>query len=70
MNSCIMEKNAASCETSKGGTTITRKMRKALSSDPGESLRSLKGALASKKGRGMSFAEIRKAAAEAASTHK
>ncbi len=29
-------------------------------------LRSLKGALASKKGKGMSFAEIRRAAAEAA----
>jgi len=32
-------------------------------------IRSLRGLLASKKGRGMSFAEIRKAAAEAARHH-
>jgi len=56
--------------TSKGQTTIPGKIRKALRDHatirvhPGT--RSLKGVLASKKGKGMSFAQIREAAAEAA----
>jgi antitoxin PrlF len=69
--------------TSKGQTTIPRKIRRALRIKPGDKLeyvvegdhatirvhpgtRSLKGVLASKKGRGMSFAQIREAAAAAA----
>lgn len=68
--------------TSKGQTTIPRKIRRALRIEPGDQLeyvvegdsatirvypgtRSLKGALASKKGTGMSFAQIREAAAAA-----
>lgn len=68
--------------TSKGQTTIPRKIRRALRIKPGDQLeyvvegdratirvypgtRSLKGALASKKGTGMSFAQIREAAAAA-----
>lgn len=68
--------------TSKGQTTIPRKVRKALRIKPGDKLeyavegdhvtvrvhlgtRSLKGLLASKKGKGMSFAQIREAAAKA-----
>ena len=71
--------------TSKGQTTIPRKVRTALRIKPGDSLEyevhgdratirvhpgigSLKGVLASNKGKGMSFAEIREAAAEAATT--
>ena len=67
--------------TSKGQTTIPGKIRKALRIKPGDKLeylvegdhatirvhlgtRSLKGVLASKKG-GMSFAQIREAAAKA-----
>lgn len=67
--------------TSKGQTTIPRKLRKALRIEPGDMIeysfegdhailrvhpgtRSLSGALASKKGKGMSFAEIREAAAK------
>jgi antitoxin PrlF len=69
--------------TSKGQTTIPRKIRKALRIKPGDKLeyavegdhvtvrvhqgiRSLKGLLASKKGKGMSFAQIREVAAKAA----
>ena len=69
--------------TTKGQTTIPRKIRKALRIKPGDKLeyvvegdhvtvrvhlgtRSLKGVLASKKGKGMSFAQIRKAAAKSA----
>jgi len=69
--------------TSKGQTTIPKKIRKALRIKPGDKLeyavegdratirvhrgiRSLKGALASNKGKSMSFREIREAAAEAA----
>ena len=69
--------------TSKGQTTIPRKIRKALRIKPGDKLeyvvegdhvtvrvhlgtRSLKGLLASKKGKGMSFTQIREAAAKAA----
>ena len=69
--------------TSKGQTTIPRKIRKALRIQPGDKLeyvvegdhvtvrvhlgtRSLKGLLASKKGKGMSFTQIREAAAKAA----
>ncbi len=69
--------------TSKGQTTIPKKIRKALRIKPGDKLEyavegdratirvhpgigSLKGALASNKGRGMAFAEIRQAAARAA----
>jgi antitoxin PrlF len=69
--------------TSKGQTTIPRKIRKALRIKPGDTLeyavegdhvtirvhpgtRSLKGVLASKKGKGMSFAQIREGAATAA----
>ncbi len=69
--------------TSKGQTTIPRKIRQALRIKPGDKLeyvvegdrvavrvhlgtRSLKGLLASKKGKGMSFTQIREAAAEAA----
>ena len=68
--------------TSKGQTTIPRKIRRALRIKPGDQLeyvvegdratirvypgtRSLKGALASKKGTGISFARIREAAAAA-----
>lgn len=73
--------------TSKGQTTIPRKIRKALRIKPGDKLeyivegnhatirvhlgtRSLKGVLASKKGKGMSFAQIREAAAKAARGHE
>jgi len=66
--------------TSKGQTTIPKKIRKVLRIKPGDKLeyelkgervslrvhpgtRSLKGALASKKGKGRSFREIRGAAA-------
>jgi antitoxin PrlF len=73
--------------TSKGQTTIPRKIRKALRIKPGDTLeyvvqgdsatirvhpgtRSLKGVLASKKGTGMSFAQIREAAAKAARRRK
>ena len=69
--------------TSKGQTTIPRKIRKALRIKPGDKLeyviegdhvtvrvhlgtRSLKGLLASKKGKGMSFTQIREAAAKVA----
>ena len=69
--------------TSKGQTTIPKKIRKALRIKPGDKLgyevegdratirvhpgvRSLKGALTSNKGKGMSFTEIREAAAEVA----
>jgi antitoxin PrlF len=69
--------------TSKGQTTIPRKIRNALRIRPGDTLqyvvegdhatirvhpgaRSLRGVLGSKKGKGMSFAEIRDAAAAAA----
>jgi antitoxin PrlF len=69
--------------TSKGQTTIPRKIRKALRIKPGDKLeylvegdhatirvhlgtQSLKGLLASKKGKGMSFTQIREAAAKAA----
>ena len=69
--------------TSKGQTTIPRKIRKALRIKPGDKLeyavegdhatirvhlgtRSLKGVLASKKGKGMSFAQIREAVAKVA----
>jgi len=69
--------------TSKGQTTIPRKIRKALRIKPGDKLeyvlegdhvtvrvhlgtRPLKGLLASKKGKGMSFTQIREAAAKAA----
>jgi len=69
--------------TSKGQTTIPRKIRKALRIKPGDKLeyvvegdhvtvrvhlgtRSLKGLLASKKGKGMSFTQIREAAVKAA----
>jgi len=69
--------------TSKGQTTIPKKIRKALRIKPGDKLeyvvegdhvtvrvhlgtRSLKGLLASKKGKGMSFTQIREAAAKAA----
>jgi len=69
--------------TSKGQTTIPRKIRKALRIQPGDKLeyvvegdhvtvrvhlgtRSLKGLLASKKGKGMSFTQIREAAAKVA----
>ncbi len=69
--------------TSKGQTTIPKKIRRALRIKPGDRLEyavegdraiisvhpgigSLKGALASNKGKGMSFAEIRQAAARAA----
>ena len=68
--------------TSKGQTTIPRKIRKALRIQPGDKLeyvvegdhvtvrvhlgtRSLKGLLASRKGKGMSFTQIREAAAKA-----
>jgi antitoxin PrlF len=68
--------------TSKGQTTIPRKIRKALRIKPGDTLqfvvegdhatirvhpgaRSLRGVLASKKGKGMTFAQIRDAAAKA-----
>ena len=74
---------AHSTVTSKGQTTIPRKIRKALRIKPGDKLeyvvegdhvtvrvhlgtRSLKGLLASKKGKGMSFTQIREAAAKAA----
>ena len=67
--------------TTKGQTTIPKKIRKALRIKPGDKLeyvvegdhvtvrvhlgtRSLKGVLASKKGKGMSFVQIRKAAAK------
>jgi len=69
--------------TSKGQTTIPRKIRKALRIKPGDKIeyvmegdratirvhpgtRSLRGILASRKGKGMSFARIRAAAAKAA----
>ena len=69
--------------TSKGQTTIPKKIRKALRIKPGDKLeyvvegdhvtvrvhlgtRSLKGLLASKKGKGMSFTQIREAAAKTA----
>jgi antitoxin PrlF len=68
--------------TSKGQTTIPRKIRNALRIKPGDTLqfvvegdhatirvhpgaRSLRGVLASKKGKGMAFAQIRDAAAKA-----
>lgn len=72
---------AHSTVTSKGQTIIPGKIRKALRIKTGDRLeyavegnhatirvsgtRGLKGALASKKGKGMSFAQIREAAAKA-----
>ncbi len=73
--------------TSKGQTTIPRKVREALRIRPGTrleyvvqgdhatirvhpGLRSLKGALASKKGEGMSFDQIREAALAASRRRK
>jgi len=73
---------AHSTVTTKGQTTIPRKVRKALRIEPGTrleyvvdgdqvtirvqpGLRSLKGALSSEKGKGMTFDAIRKAAAAA-----
>jgi AbrB family looped-hinge helix DNA binding protein len=72
--------------TSKGQTTIPGKIRKALRIKPGDKeyvvegdhatirahpgTRSLKSALASDKGKGMSFAQIRDAAAKTARDSK
>jgi hypothetical protein len=72
---------AALCDKHKERTTIPQKGQKDLRVKPGDKLqydvndratvrvhtgiRSLKGALASKKGKGMSFAELREAAAKA-----
>jgi len=60
--------------TSKRQTTIPGEIRKALQIKPGDKLeymvhpgtRSLKGVLASKKGKGLAFAQVREAAAKAA----